>query len=110
MAELFYGIANISTIAQLTLRTSVVEGTLETVPDRHEIEPPPVNIFYPQGRFIPPKSESFCRFRHATPSRVSCHNRNAMFGAMMEFGSVVGAVTFAVEVQITMRQRNSGVT
>ncbi len=32
MAELFYGIANISTVAQLTLRTSVAEGTLEIVP------------------------------------------------------------------------------
>ncbi len=33
-----------------------------------------------------------------------------MFGALMEFGSVVDPVTFAVEAQITMRQRNSGVT
>ena len=31
-------------------------------------------------------------------------------GALMEFGSVVDAVHFAVEVQIAMRQRNSGVT
>ena len=30
-------------------------------------------------------------------------------GALMEFGSVVDAVAFAVEVQVAMRQRNSGI-
>ncbi len=62
MAELFYGIANTSTVAQLTLRTSVAEGTLEIVLDRHEIEPPPVNIVYPQGRLVPQKVRVFVDF------------------------------------------------
>jgi DNA-binding transcriptional LysR family regulator len=70
VAELFYGIANISTIAQLTLRTSVAEGTLEIVLDRHEIKPPPVNIVYPQGRFVPQKVRALVDF--AMPRLREC--------------------------------------
>jgi hypothetical protein len=62
VAELFYGIANISTVAQLTLRTSVAEGTLEIALHRHEIEPPPVNTVYPQGRLVPQEVRAFVDF------------------------------------------------
>ena len=37
----------------------VAEGTLEIVLDGYEIEPPPVNIVYPQGRLVPQKVKTF---------------------------------------------------
>jgi TolB-like protein/class 3 adenylate cyclase/rhodanese-related sulfurtransferase len=46
------------------------------------------------------------------PKAAQYHGRTVKLigdGALMEFGSVVDAVAFAVEVQIATRQRNSGV-
>ena len=40
----------------------VAEGTLEIVLGRYEIEPPPVNIVYPQGRLVPQKVSAFVDF------------------------------------------------
>lgn len=40
----------------------VAEGTLEIVLDGYEIEPPPVNIVYPQGRLVPQKVRAFIDF------------------------------------------------
>jgi DNA-binding transcriptional LysR family regulator len=40
----------------------VAEGTLEIVLDGYEIEPPPVNIVYPQGRLVPQKVRAFVDF------------------------------------------------
>jgi class 3 adenylate cyclase len=47
------------------------------------------------------------------PKAAQYHGRTVKLmgdGKLMEFGSVVDAVTFAVEVQIAMRQRNLGIT
>ena len=40
----------------------LAEGTLETVLDRYEIEPTPVNIVYPHGRLVPLKVRAFIDF------------------------------------------------
>ncbi len=48
----------------------VAEGTLEIVLDRYEIEPPPVNIVYPQRRLVPQKVSAFVDF--ATPRLHEC--------------------------------------
>ena len=40
----------------------IAEGTLEIVLDSYEIEPPPVNIVYPQGRLVPQKVRAFVDF------------------------------------------------
>ena len=46
------------------------------------------------------------------PKEVQYHGRTIKLmgdGALMEFGSVVDAVQFAIEVQLAMRERNAGV-
>jgi DNA-binding transcriptional LysR family regulator len=48
----------------------VAEGTLEIVLDGYEIEPPPVNIVYPQGRLVPQKVRAFVEF--AMPRLREC--------------------------------------
>ena len=48
----------------------VAEGTLEIVLDGYEIEPPPVNIVYPQGRLVPQKVRAFVEF--AMPRLRKC--------------------------------------
>ncbi len=48
----------------------VAEGTLEIVLDGYEIEPPPVNIVYPQGRLVPQKVSAFVDF--AMPRLREC--------------------------------------
>ena len=48
----------------------VAEGTLEIVLDGYEIEPPPVNIVYPQGRLVPQKVRAFVDF--AMPRLREC--------------------------------------
>ena len=48
----------------------VAEGTLEIVLDGYEIEPPPVNIVYPQRRLVPQKVSAFVDF--ATPRLRRC--------------------------------------
>ena len=48
----------------------VAEGTLEIVLDRYEIEPPPVNIIYPQRRLVPQKVSAFVEF--ARPRLHEC--------------------------------------
>jgi DNA-binding transcriptional LysR family regulator len=40
----------------------VAEGTLEIVLERHEIDPTPVSIVYPQGRRVPRKIRAFVDF------------------------------------------------
>ena len=48
----------------------VAEGTLEIVLGRYEIEPPPVNIVYPQRRLVPQKVSAFVEF--ARPRLHEC--------------------------------------
>ncbi|MCZ6717534.1 MAG: LysR family transcriptional regulator [Gammaproteobacteria bacterium] len=48
----------------------VAEGTLEIVLDGYEIESPPVNIVYPQGRLVPQKLRAFVEF--AMPRLREC--------------------------------------
>ena len=48
----------------------VAESTLEIVLDGYEIEPPPVNIVYPQGRLVPQKVRAFVDF--AMPRLREC--------------------------------------
>jgi DNA-binding transcriptional LysR family regulator len=40
----------------------IAAGTLEIVLDDYEIEPPPINIVYPQGRLVPQKVRAFVDF------------------------------------------------
>ncbi len=48
----------------------VAEGALEIVLEGFEIEPPPVNIVYPQGRLVPQKLRAFVEF--AMPRLREC--------------------------------------
>ena len=48
----------------------LTEGTLEIILDSYEIEPPPVNIVYPQGRLVPQKVRAFLDF--AMPRLREC--------------------------------------
>lgn len=52
----------VSQMYSYQVASQIVDGSLQVILDQHEIEPRPVNLVYPQGRFTPQKVRAFIDF------------------------------------------------